>query len=200
MEMGMVDERLSPRVQDRKEADGGPEVFRVGGNCAQGLGGRPEEDRVDHRLILQGDLGDRLGHGEDDVEILGVEQVGGAGVDPGGARERLTRGAMTIPAAVVPDAPVVTGVALFDVAAERGCAAGGDRGHDALVRDGQRRSHVVPIGVAVAAEHVRHGRRRRIHGRRAQRAGGVGDADAPGRGSKSSGLAVAHTCVVAIAR
>lgn len=31
------------------------------GNCAQGLGGRPEEDPVDHRLILQGDLGDRLG-------------------------------------------------------------------------------------------------------------------------------------------
>jgi hypothetical protein len=74
MEMGMVDQRLPPGVEDGEEADLGAQMLRVGGNRAQGLGGRPEEDPVDHRLILHGDLGDRLGHGEDDVEILGVDR------------------------------------------------------------------------------------------------------------------------------
>lgn len=52
----------------------------------------------------------------------------------------------------------------------------------------------------LSAEYVRHGRGGGSHGRRAERAGGVRDADAPGRGTRSSGLAVTHTCVVAIAR
>ncbi len=59
--MRVMGQRLSPRVQDGEEADGGAEVFRVGGNGAQRLGGGPEEDPVDDRFIPQRDLGDRLG-------------------------------------------------------------------------------------------------------------------------------------------
>lgn len=141
----------------------------------------------------------RVGDGENDVKVLGVEQVRRAGVDPGRARQRLTRGAMAIPAAVVPDAPIPAAVALLDVAAQGGGRTRGDRGHHAPMRDRQGRTLVVTIGVAALAEDVRHRRRRAIHPRRVQRAGG-GDGGATGRGRRSSGLAVAHTCVVAITR
>jgi len=83
MQMRVMDERLSPGVQDGEEADGGPEVFRIGGDGPQRLGGRSKEDPIDHRLILQGDLGDGLGHREHDVKVFGVEQVRGAARWPG---------------------------------------------------------------------------------------------------------------------
>ena len=59
-------------------------------------------------------------------------------------------------AAVVPDAGVPATVALLDMAAEGGGAALLDRGHDAPVRHRQRRTRVVTIGVAGAAEHVKN--------------------------------------------
>jgi len=193
---------LSPRVQHREEADRGTEMARIRGDGAEGVRGCTEEDAVDDRFVLGRDLSDRLRHGEDDVKVLRVEQVRGAVVDPGGPGQRLARGAMPITAAVVPDARVSAAVALFDMAAEGGGAALRDRGDDAPVRHRERRTHVITIRVAVAAEHVRDRRRRAIHRLGAQRAVGVGgwDGGATGRGSKSRGLAVAHTCVVAIAR
>ena len=47
-------------------------------------------------------------------------------------------------------------IALLDVTAERGGPAEFDRGHDAPLRRAQRRAMLRTIGVAVAAEHVRH--------------------------------------------
>ena len=46
--MGMKDQSLSPGVQDGKESDRGSQVLGVGGNGAERLGGRAEEDPVDH--------------------------------------------------------------------------------------------------------------------------------------------------------
>ena len=59
-----------------------------------------------------------------------------------------------------------------------------------------------PIGFAVTAEHIRHFQLRAIHGPGAQKCcgvGGVGSAET-GCGSRSSGLDVEHTLVVAIRR
>jgi hypothetical protein len=53
-------------------------------------------------------------------------------------------------------------IALVDVATQRRRAAALNRGHDAVLRRGQ----VMPltIGVAIAAEHIRHFRPRSGHG------------------------------------
>ena len=93
-------------------------------------------------------------------------------------------------------------VALFEMAAESGGAADLDRSHDAALRDGQRRAMLLTIGGAVAAEDIRHFELRAIHGPAAQKywgAAGFGSA-ATGRGSRSRGLVVEHTLVVAIRR
>ena len=69
MQMGMMHQVLSPRVQHGEETDFGAEMSRIGGDGAERLGGGPEEDAVDHALVLGGDGGDLFRHGEDDVEV-----------------------------------------------------------------------------------------------------------------------------------
>ena len=87
MEMGVVHQRLPPRVEHRDAADLGAQMFGIGGESPERLGDRPEEEAVDDRLVLGGDLRDRLGQGEDDVEVLALEEVLRAGLDPGRPRK-----------------------------------------------------------------------------------------------------------------
>ena len=90
MQVRVMDERLAPGVQHGEEADLGAEVARVGGDGAQRLGDGSEEQAVDDGLVLRGDLGDGRGHGEDDVEVLGGQQVRAAPFEPLGTSQRLT--------------------------------------------------------------------------------------------------------------
>ena len=98
-------------------------------------------------------------------------------------------------------------VAVFaplDVAAEGGGPAGLDRAHDPPVGGRQRPLVRLAIGLAVAAEDVRHRERRPGHraGAPDQRPDGEAGGSSSGRGcgSQSSGLVVAHTRLVAICR
>jgi hypothetical protein len=81
----------------------------------------------------------------------------------------LTLGTVPIRAGVIGDALVATGVALFDMPAERSGAARLDGGHHAPMGGGRRHAGLLPISVAVAAEDVRHFESRAIHeGRRSE--------------------------------
>ena len=138
------------------------EVLGISGDGAQGLGRRLEQQGVHDRLVLERDGRDRVGDGKDHVKILGlVQQVGLAPLNPRGARQRLARGTVPIPAGVVRDALVGTRVAPLDMAAELRRAARLDRGHDAPL--GHRQRGRGPIGVAVAAEDIRYLQWRTIH-------------------------------------
>jgi hypothetical protein len=99
------------------------------------------------------------------VEILAVEDLGPPAFDPRAARQGLTLGTVSIRAGVIRDALVPTRVALFDMAAERGGAARLDRRHDAPLSGRQGPVGLLTIGVAVAAEDVRHFERRPVHDR-----------------------------------
>src|SRR5664280_373921 len=70
---------------------------------------------------------------------------------------------MPISATAIRDALMTALIALLDVTAKRGGPAELDRGHDAPLRRAQRRAMLRTIGVAVAAEHVRHFRPRPGH-------------------------------------
>ena len=82
VEVRVSGERLPPRVQDGQKADLGAEVFRVGSDRAQGLGGRLEEQIVDAAFVLQADLGDLLWEGEHDMEVLHRQQLVEARLQP----------------------------------------------------------------------------------------------------------------------
>jgi hypothetical protein len=155
--MGMMDERLSPGVQDRHEPDGGAEMSGVSGDREQGVGGGAKEDAVDDGLVLEGDLGDGFWDREDDMEVRTVEQLRLSLRDPGRPRVRLAHRTVSVATAVVPDAPVLALVALLDMTAERGRATLRDGGHHPSLRSRAHRLGTRAERRAVAAKHVCHG-------------------------------------------
>jgi hypothetical protein len=52
----VLGERRAPSMEHRGDADAGSEMLGVGRNRAQRLGRRLEQDVVDHRLVLVGDV------------------------------------------------------------------------------------------------------------------------------------------------
>ena len=73
VDMGMVGQRRAPGVQHGGQADARAQMLRVGGDGGQRLGGGPEQEVVDGRLVLERDGADRGRQGEDDV-IVGNRQ------------------------------------------------------------------------------------------------------------------------------
>jgi hypothetical protein len=63
-------------VQHGGEPDARPEVLGVGGDGDQGLGSGLEQQIIDDRLVLIGDVGDRGRQGEDDMEIRHGQEFG----------------------------------------------------------------------------------------------------------------------------
>jgi hypothetical protein len=79
------------------------------------------------------------------------------------AAPRLTITDFAHKAGVVPNALVATGVALLDMAAECRRPALHDRGHGPALCRRQRSAVLLTIGIAEAAEHLRHFGRRAAH-------------------------------------
>jgi hypothetical protein len=119
MQMRMIEQLLPPGVQHGEEADLGTEVLGIGGDRTQGLRGRAEQDVVDGCLVVIGDRRDRLRHGEHDVEIRRVQQLGTAALQPGRLGQGLALRAVTIAAGVVCNTLVAARVTLCGMTAER---------------------------------------------------------------------------------
>ena len=74
MNVRVVQQVLSPGVQHTEEADFRAQMLRIGGDGAQRLRRRPEQDIVDHCLVLERDGGDQVRNREHHVEVGHVEQ------------------------------------------------------------------------------------------------------------------------------
>ena len=80
--MRMVQQIGPPCVENGEEADLRTKMLWVGGDRPQSLGYRAEQNAVDDRLVLQGN-GRQLGRqGEHHVEVLRVENLGAAVIQP----------------------------------------------------------------------------------------------------------------------
>ena len=117
-------------MEDGGEADARAQMPRVGGDRRQRLGGGPEQEVVDGRLVLERDRADCRRQGEDDVVVGNRQEFGLALGEPLARRRALTLRAVPVAAGVVGDAFVRAVLAALDVAAERGAATGLDRGHN----------------------------------------------------------------------
>ena len=144
MDVGMVLQVLAPGVEDGQEADLGPEVLGIGGDLPQGLGGGSGTAGRRPPGVLEGDRAERRREGEDDVEVFDGEQLGFPGLHPVGGGGGLALGAVAVAARVVGDLLMPALVALLDVSAQRGGAAGGDVAQGAALLGRER--------VAVAIE------------------------------------------------
>src|SRR5258708_6765772 len=106
-----------PGVKDGEEADLRTQMFGVGGYGSQSFGHGPEENAVNHLLVLVGDRGNLFRHREYNVEVLAVEEFGLAVLDPLGASQRLTLGAVAISTGSVTNALVAALIAQLDLSA-----------------------------------------------------------------------------------
>ena len=155
---------LAPGVEHGHEADLGSQMLGVRGDRAQSLGRRLEQKTIDDRLVLEGDLGDRGGHGEDDVKILRRQQLGLPILEPFGAGQPLAFGTMPVATGIVGLSGEAAVGALFDVAAQGRGAAGLDRAHHFVLDASDMAVMGLAISGAVVAEHVRHLQRRSHRG------------------------------------
>ena len=69
-------------MEDGEEADLGTKVFRVSGDGAQSLGDRAEQNAVDDGVVLRRDGRHLCWQGEHNVEVLRVENLGPAILQP----------------------------------------------------------------------------------------------------------------------
>ena len=99
--MRMVQQILPPGVQHAEETDLRAQMLWIGGDDAQCLRRRPEQDVVDDGLVLEGDDLDLLGHGEHDVEVGHVEQFRLPVLEPLSACETLALWTVLVTARVV---------------------------------------------------------------------------------------------------
>src|SRR5882672_9973598 len=99
-------------------------------DCERGLGRGFEQQVVDHRLVLIGDVRDSCRQREHDMEIPYRQELGFALGQPLACGSALTLGAVPIAAAIVGDLRVRAVLAAPDMAAERRRAAALNRTHD----------------------------------------------------------------------
>jgi hypothetical protein len=78
----MVQQIGPPCVENGEEADLRTKMLRVGGDRPQSLGDRAEQNAVGDRLVLQGNDRQLGRQGEHRVEVLCVENLGTAVIQP----------------------------------------------------------------------------------------------------------------------
>ena len=121
--------RRAPGVKHCGDADARAQMLGVRRDRHHRLGGGAEQQIVDDRLVLPGDVGDLGRQREDDVEIADRQQVGLALGQPGLCGGGLTLRAVAIAAGIVGDPEIAAVIAAIDVAAQRRRAAALNRRH-----------------------------------------------------------------------
>lgn len=150
MDMGV--ELLIPGVEDAGDSKFSAEGF--GGKAEQGFGNRAEEDIEDGFFIAEGQGIEFVGQSKDGMEIRNRQKFGFTRGQPLGFDERLTFGAMAVSARVVRVARKTARIALLDVAAQSGGAAGLNGPHHFKMRG--RQTSIAAIRFTVEAKDIRH--------------------------------------------
>src|ERR1700758_3311804 len=110
-------------MQHGSETYAGAEVLGVGRDGDQGLGGDLEQQIIDDRVVLIGNVGDRSRQGEDEVEIRHGQEFGLAVGQPLLGSGGLALWAVPITTGVVGNTLVCAGLAAFDMTAQRSRSA-----------------------------------------------------------------------------
>ena len=154
VDMGMVGHRRAPCVEHGGDADARAEMLRIGGDRQHRLRCRPEQQVIDQRLVVEGDVGDLGGQREHDVEVADRQQVGLALGEPCTRGRALALRAVPVAAAVVGDPPLAAVLAGLDVTAQCSGAAVFDRRHHLELLQAQMPCMGGPVGGPGSTEDV----------------------------------------------
>lgn len=139
-----------------RDTDPGTEVLGVGGDPDHRVCARPHQEIVDLPFVLVGDVRDRFGQCEDEVEIPHGQQFGLARRQPCSCRTRLAFGTVPIPARIVGDVLVRAVFTPDDMAAERRRAAALDGAHHLQLAEADVARIGRPPGSTMGAEDIRN--------------------------------------------
>ncbi len=171
MEMPVLGERLAPRVEDRGDPDRAAEMPRIAAEGEQRVGGRAEEQRVDHPRIALRERVEVMRQREDDMKVGDRQQVGLPGRKPPCLRQGLTLRTVPVAAGVVRHANGAAAVTRLLMSAQGGGATRRDRaqgsmlhGHEALLTRIRRAVRPDDVGQLESRPRDPVGRARRGHG------------------------------------
>jgi hypothetical protein len=122
VDVGVRLQRLSPGMQDAQEAGLRAEAFGIGGNLQQRIGAGVEQEPKEDSLVLPDERNQRMGHAEDQVVIVGQQQLLLAGCQPFITSVGPALWAVAVAARVIRDGLMAAAFASVAVFAERGCA------------------------------------------------------------------------------
>ncbi len=106
---------LPPSVKNGEEPDGRAQTLGIACNREQCFRYGLKQQRIDHTRILQRQSADLLRQREDDVEIGNRQHLALPGLQPLGARGRLTLGAVSVAAGVIRDDEMAARIALLRI-------------------------------------------------------------------------------------
>jgi len=129
MDVGVMGERGPPGMKDGGDADASAKVSGIGRDRQHRLRCRPEQQIIDRRLVVEGDLRDLGGYGEHDVEVADRQQVGLALGEPGACGCALALRTMPVATAVIGDPPVAAVLTGLNVTAKSRSTTMLDRRH-----------------------------------------------------------------------
>lgn len=156
VDMWVVGHRRAPGVEHGCDAHPCAEVLGVGGNPDHRVCARPHQEIVDLPFVLVGDVRDRFGQREDQVEIPHGQQFGLARRQPSPGCPGLAFGTVAIATGIVGDVLMGAVFAPRDMAAERRRAAALDSAHDLQLIEADVADVGRQPGSAVGAEDIRN--------------------------------------------
>src|SRR5215467_4034186 len=122
MHVGMMQQVLSPGVQDAEEANRSTQMLRIGGDLQQGIRAGLEQKSVDFFFVLQSEWGQFMRESENHMEITDWQDFRLPSGDPAVACGGLTLRAVPVSARVIGDGLMPALGALVAMAAEGGRA------------------------------------------------------------------------------
>jgi hypothetical protein len=143
MGMRVMFEFLIPGVEHTEEADFGAKMLGITSDFEEGFGASLQQQMVQDFLVLQGEWGQLMGQGEDNMDVARREKLLTTRLEPSLAGVGLTLWAVPVPAAVVRDDRTVAAVgALIEMPAQGG---------GATAHDGSQHFEVLPGDPPAAA-------------------------------------------------
>ena len=151
--MQMLAEVLAPGVEHHRDPDLAPEPLGISTEGLQGVRGRLKQEVVDHLRISLGERVDRMGQGEDQMEIGHRQELGRACLDPALLGQRLAFRAVAVAAGVITGDLRPTAITGLQMAAEgRRTAVLDGLHHATLLRAESMRT---AIGLAMFSKDLR---------------------------------------------
>jgi hypothetical protein len=127
MQVGVMVQRLPPGMEHAKKPDLGPQMLWIPGNGLECLGHGLKQQGIHDPRMLEGERAERRWQGKDHVAVRNRQQLLFPRRQPGGLSASLTLRAVSIPAGIIADLFVATGIALPGMAPQS---------HSAALRDG----------------------------------------------------------------